>query len=74
MFIKPRSGLKIRDPETQCHIPPEGAEVSASIFWLRRIQDGDASIVTDTAQPTSTTESPSPIVKTTTTKKGSKIV
>lgn len=41
MFVIPKQGLTIRDPETGRKIPSEGTEVSNTRFWRRRLQDGD---------------------------------
>lgn len=41
MFVKPASGRSVRDPKTKRHLPPEGAEVPESIFWVRRLAEGD---------------------------------
>ncbi|MEG2173834.1 MAG: DUF2635 domain-containing protein [Desulfovibrionaceae bacterium] len=43
--IKPVGAVLLRNPATGESIPPEGATVTLGphrIFWLRRIQDGDA--------------------------------
>lgn len=45
LFIKPVGTVLLRNPATGEAIPPEGATVTLGphrIFWLRRIQDGDA--------------------------------
>lgn len=41
LFIKPKAGLTVRDPETRVPLPLEGTEVAASTYWLRRLRDGD---------------------------------
>ena len=48
MFILPSPGLKIRDPILKTLVPSEGVEVTESPFWLRRVRDGDVTVV----QPT----------------------
>lgn len=40
-FVKPAPGLVIPDPDRNDVLPPEGREVPASDFWLRRLRDGD---------------------------------
>jgi hypothetical protein len=40
--LAPRAGVNLRDPVTKRHLPPEGAEVTLSSYWRRRIADGDA--------------------------------
>lgn len=41
MFIKPKSGLRIRDPQMQDYLPEEGREVNKSMYWFKRLKDGD---------------------------------
>jgi hypothetical protein len=41
MFVKPKSGLKVRDPETKGFLPEVGKNVPHSIYWNRRLRDGD---------------------------------
>lgn len=45
MFVKPRAGLKVRDPITKQHLPETGAKVPASPYWLRRLEAGDVFVV-----------------------------
>jgi len=40
MFVKPKDGLKVRDPITKRHLPEEGKEVPESTYWVRRLKDG----------------------------------
>lgn len=42
MFVKPKPGLKVRDPDTKGFLPPGGAQVPPSLYWTRRVRDGDA--------------------------------
>lgn len=43
MYIKPAPGIKLRDPETKQFIPESGQEVGDfDLFWVRRVNDGDA--------------------------------
>jgi len=44
MFVKPKDGLSVRDPVKGSPLPAEGAEVPDTIFWRRRVRDGDVSI------------------------------
>lgn len=40
--IKPKDGLKIRDPETKRIIPENGVKITElTDYWVRRINDGD---------------------------------
>ena len=41
MFIKPKTGLMIRDPEMEDFLPSAGREVSKNSYWIRRLRDGD---------------------------------
>lgn len=41
MFVKPKPGLIVRDPRSKRPIPPEGREVPAESYWLRRLRSGD---------------------------------
>lgn len=55
MFVKPAPGIKLRDPETKQFIPESGQEVGEfDLYWIRRINDGDAIRVTaETPETTS---------------------
>ncbi len=55
MFIKPAPGIKLRDPETKQFIPESGQEVGEfDLYWIRRINDGDAiRVTTETPETTS---------------------
>ena len=55
MFVKPATGLRIRDPIRKDYLPEEGREVDATdLYWHRLKTDGD--IVE--ASPVETPESP----------------
>lgn len=45
MFLKPKEGIIVRDPLTNLPLPSEGKEVNESIYWRRRIQDGDVIVI-----------------------------
>ena len=45
IFLVPRAGYIVRDPETKKPLPAEGMEVEKSSYWVRRIQAGDVSVV-----------------------------
>ena len=50
MFVKPASGLNIRDPFKRDHLPPEGREVpDGDLYWERLLIDGDVIAGTPTA-------------------------
>lgn len=48
MFVKPKDGVSVRDPVKGSPLPAEGAEVPDTIFWRRRLRDGDVSITEKT--------------------------
>lgn len=42
MFLKPKEGLVVRDPNDMLPLPKEGKEVHGNLsFWVRRLEDGD---------------------------------
>ncbi len=45
IFLIPRPGYIVRDPETKKPLPADGIEVERSSYWVRRIQAGDVSVV-----------------------------
>lgn len=45
MNVKPVSGRQVPDPEKGGFLPPEGREVEATAYWLRRLADGDVTEV-----------------------------
>jgi hypothetical protein len=62
MRVAPAPGLVIRDPVTKLFVPPEGIEVAESdLFWVRRINDGDAVIVPPAAAPSPLSVVPEPL-------------
>lgn len=43
MIVKPAPGIKLRDPVTKQFISDEGHQVDDfDLYWIRRINDGDA--------------------------------
>ena len=42
--VMPREGLQVRSPDGSI-LPPQGAEVERSSWWIRRERDGDVSIL-----------------------------
>lgn len=43
MIVKPAPGIKLRDPVTKQFIPDGGHTVDDfDLYWIRRINDGDA--------------------------------
>ena len=41
IFVRPANGLLIRLPDGAGHLPAEGMEVENSLYWQRRLADGD---------------------------------
>lgn len=35
MFVKPKPGLQIRDPDLRDFLPAEGREVPETLYWTR---------------------------------------
>lgn len=53
-FLKPVSGIKIRDPKTKDFLPAEGRRIEMNVYWNRRIQDG--TVVADNSSTEPKTE------------------
>lgn len=41
MFLKPKKGLRVINPETKKPISEEGEEIALSTYWRKRIAEGD---------------------------------
>ncbi len=43
MYVTPAPGLLVPypDPQVKKKLPPEGDWVPCSVYWLRRLRDGD---------------------------------
>ncbi|WP_237387330.1 DUF2635 domain-containing protein [Xenorhabdus sp. Sc-CR9] len=41
MFVKPVAGRRVRCPVRGEFLPESGAEVPDTLFWHRRLRDGD---------------------------------
>ncbi|WP_434627646.1 DUF2635 domain-containing protein [Chromobacterium sp. CV08] len=41
MYVKPKAGFAIRDPDLLDLLPAAGREVPDTEYWLRRLRDGD---------------------------------
>ncbi len=39
--LKPAEGFKVYDPVLKDYLPPEGRSVEMSLYWHRRVADGD---------------------------------
>ncbi|OCG27188.1 DUF2635 domain-containing protein [Gilliamella sp. HK2] len=44
-FIKPSSGVTVRDPETLEPLAESGELKPKNSYWLRRLNDGDIEVV-----------------------------
>lgn len=57
MYVIPRAGLQIVDPDRGDRIPAEGRNVpDANPYWTRRLRDGD--VTKGTAPPPETRKAP----------------
>lgn len=41
MFVKPAKNTEVPDIEKGGLLPPEGREVEANSYWLKRVAEGD---------------------------------
>jgi len=41
VLLKPKEGLRVKDPKTMQALPPEGKKVALNTYWLRRLKVGD---------------------------------
>jgi hypothetical protein len=41
LFVKPREGLTVPDPQTRQPLPAEGKTVPRTGYWARRLRCGD---------------------------------
>lgn len=62
MFIKPAAGLKVRVDAGRL-LADEGEEVVDSVYWQRRLRDGDVVLADPPQQPAP--EAPAPAEKST---------
>ncbi|WP_334128279.1 DUF2635 domain-containing protein [Sneathiella sp.] len=49
IHVVPAAGLKVINPDkplgaADVYLPPEGAVVETSAYWLRRVKDGDVTL------------------------------
>ena len=44
MYVTPREGYLVHDPDRRDYLPPEGREVPESDYWRRRERDGDVTV------------------------------
>ena len=53
VFIKPKEGLIVRDPQNNNEpLPKEGKLITRSTYWLRRIKEGSVEIVNQVKKST----------------------
>lgn len=45
--LKPAEGKTIIDPQTGRRMPAEGCEVVISVYWFRRVNEGDVMVVSE---------------------------
>lgn len=50
MFVKNADGKRIPDPERGGYLPDEGREVPETLYWIRRVNEGDVVVVTDSIE------------------------
>jgi len=41
IFVKPREGLRVKNPVDWQPLPPEGKKVERNTYWIRRLKAGD---------------------------------
>jgi hypothetical protein len=41
MFVKPKNGVMVPDPERGGYLPDAGRDVPRTQYWLSRLRDGD---------------------------------
>lgn len=44
MYVIPKQGFVVRDPHTKRALPAIGREVGESLYWHRRLRDGDVAL------------------------------
>ena len=44
MYVKPKDGRQVPDPDRGDVLPVEGREVNDQQYWQRRIEDGDVEV------------------------------
>lgn len=49
MYVIPKKGFVVRDLHTKRALPESGKEVGESLYWHRRLRDGDVVLGTVTA-------------------------
>ncbi|WP_019275980.1 DUF2635 domain-containing protein [Vibrio coralliilyticus] len=52
--IKPREGITVKDPETLEPLEDTGESKPRNTYWLRRVNDGDCTVVDTSTKQTTT--------------------
>lgn len=50
--IKPRAGITVKDPETLEPLKKTGESKPRNTYWLRRVSDGDCTVVEPSTKQT----------------------
>ena len=50
VFVKPAIGATVQDPETFTTIPEAGMEITLTVYWRKRINDGSLVVVAQTPE------------------------
>lgn len=50
VFVKPKAGLKVPNPQSGRSVPAEGECVEKNTYWARRAKDGDV-VLSEVAEP-----------------------
>lgn len=50
MHVKPVPGRQVPDPDKGGYLSADGREVEDSVYWHRRVTDGDVRISTEVAK------------------------
>lgn len=58
IYVAPAPGKILRDPQTNIAIPQAGKGVLKSPYWTRRLQCGDAILLSEGDAPTKTKADP----------------
>lgn len=52
--IKPKAGVTVKDPETLESLKTSGESKPRNTYWLRRVSDGDCTVVDTSTKQTTT--------------------
>lgn len=51
VLVKPKNSLLVPDVDRRDALPAEGRKVFWSVYWARRLRDGDIEVVEQQTQP-----------------------